>query len=313
VATAPHRRTVLVHPGWPKTATTSLQDGLRTYPNVAGAPWVGGSGRTASAVMSQLCYERRWTSSMLEGLLDMSEVRPDLPVVLSDERIIGGAPSHEVGGHVGVAEALRRALLPDEWRVVVLLTIREPRGLLRSNYQHAVRKGSAQSYEGFLEAVAAQRAQGIGPFSVASIVDACCDLVGDDAVCLIAMEEFLRSPIDFWSDVAARLSLGDVGSFVDPAPASRNRTYLGPLRLERALNRRVLSSGYAGGRLRRLKLPRSRWNSIEARLRLRPGAVCTDDVAGLEDDLTASIGSEIERAALRAGRTPDDLRAAWAR
>ncbi len=297
---------VLYHPGWPKTATTSLQHGMVDYPNVAAHPWYRGTaGQLCHGILDQLCFGQVWQPGLLDALLDFALVDPERPVLLSDERIIGGPVSRHVLGHVGEVETMRRLQPPDGWRATVLITLRSPRGLIRSTYLQEVRFGSTRTYGQFLEAIRDERVDQIGPFAISRIVGDYVAAFGRDDVCVAFMEDFLADPAGFWAGVSVRLGLDGLAGASGVRTPSKNRTHLGPPRLERFLNGRILGSPYRSeshpiGRV----LTRARWNHVDRRLGLTPDDRYFDDDDGREDLLVAALAEEITEVALAAGVAP---------
>jgi hypothetical protein len=302
---------VLYHPGWPKTATKSLQFGIERYPNLAAHPWNRGTaGKYCHGVLDQLCYGSAWNPGILESLLEVAQVDPDTSVFLSDERIIGGPVSRHPLGHVGEDETLRRIAPPAGWRATVLLTLRNPRALLHSTYLHEVRMGSPRTYDQFLQAILDERVDGSGPFAIRRIIDDYAQAFGQENVCVAFMEDFVSDPVEFWRAVSSRLQLTGYTEATATVAPSKNRTHLGPSTLELFLNRHVLRSAYAPHRKNLPRaLSRKRWNWIDQLLKRSAGPSYFAHTGDREAQLCADLGVDVTEVALAAGVAPERVAA----
>lgn len=302
---------VLYHPGWPKTATKSLQFGTERYPNLAAHPWTRGTAGTyCHGALDQLCYGTTWKPAILSSLLEFAQVDPDRAVFLSDERIIGGPVSRHPLGHVGEVETLRRLTPPPGWSAKVLFTLRNPRSLLRSTYLHEVRFGSPRTYDQFLQAVLDERAGSRGSFAVERIIGDYVDAFGQEHICITFMEDYVTDPLEFWRVVSTRLSLSGFTEVSATSALSKNRTHLGPSSIELFLNRNMLRSGYVGeARSLRRPLTRKRWNKVDQVLKVSAGPSYFAHDADREARLATEIGEDIATVALAAGVSPERVAA----
>lgn len=249
-------RRVIVHAGWPKTATTTLQQQLRVaWPNLAGRPWNRPGGEVAKAVLHDLVRGDS-DGATIDALLESSWQDRALPVFLSHEGLVG-MRKWQHGRESLDSLAIPGHLAATSWPVHVVFTIREPRSLLRSHYRYAVREGYSLPYPQFLEEERQALQIGHAPFSVRGVIEAWERSFGRDAISIAWMDVLTRDPVSFWSDMAATTGVAELERVAAVPIEHRNRTMLGPLRWELALNRVLASKsdrrrGRYTGRIRRV-------------------------------------------------------------
>jgi hypothetical protein len=229
-------RRALVHGGWPKTATTTLQQQLRVaWPNLAGRPWNRPGGEASKLVLGDVVRGRA-DGKAIDGLFESSWHDRSLPVVLSHEGLVGmrkwqfgrdNVDSLAVAGHLAATS----------WPVHVVLTIRDPVELVRSNYRYAVRGGYQHSYRDYLEEEAIVLASGRGPFSIRNVVESWEGSFGREAVTIAWMDTMLEHPASFWKELAEVTGTAELERIADVPLEHLNPTLLGPLRWELAVNR----------------------------------------------------------------------------
>jgi hypothetical protein len=239
-------RLVILHVGWPKTATTSLQSYLLGYPNLAGKPFGRAGAPFARKVVDDIVRSPEWSPEALEQLIDSSWHDHTLPVLLSNESLIEMPQREWFDDLVGPFEIARRLVqLSGDKRV--LLTLRSPRELLRSMWLHHVREGRLQSYPDFLRRVSEDRRNGRGPLSIFALGETYGDLFGVEKVAVAFTEDFAGDMMRFWQRFADFLG---TGAFI-PTPTTEarklNATNLGPIGFEMSVNRLL---DFYGGTLR---------------------------------------------------------------
>ncbi len=227
---------VILHVGWPKTATTSVQSQLRGYPNLAGKPFGRDGALAARKVVDDLVRSSDWNSAALEELIDSSWHDRTLPVLLSNESLIEMPQREWFDGLRGPFEAARRlAQLSCDTRI--FMTLREPREMLRSTWLHHVREGRLQTYSEFLERLVDDRARGCGPFAFDALARTYGDLFGSDHVVIAFTEDYSSDPVRFWNRFVNVL---EIESFTPDAAIEvprLNETNLGPIGFELGVNR----------------------------------------------------------------------------
>jgi hypothetical protein len=229
-------RLVILHVGWPKTATTSMQSYLRGYPNLAGKPFDRNDAPFARKVVDDIVRSSDWSPEALEQLIDSSWHDRTLPVLLSDESLIAMPQREWFDDLVGPFEVARRLVqLSGEKRV--LLTLRNPRELLRSMWLHHVREGRLQSYPDFLGRISDDRKNGSGSLSISRLGETYAHLFGPENVAVAFTEDFAADTNRFWQRFADFFGTG--ASIPDATTEARklNATNLGPVRFEMAINR----------------------------------------------------------------------------
>lgn len=298
--------TVLVHGGWPKTGTTAFQEWLRCWPNMAGAPFERPGGARAETALRALWSDADAPPDALAQLLRTSIQDPTLPVVLSYEALVGLPMSWTVRGHVGMGAVAER-LVATGADVRWLLTVRDAAALVRSTYLHEVRRGLSSTYADFLAMVEDDRSRGAGPLAVARVVDDIAEIVGPDRVVVAPLSDVSGDPASFWA------ALGRHWDLPLRAPASgrlpqTNATVVGPPRLERFLNRRVLRSYVTSTRPRgrlplRVRRPvrRPTVNRVWDRMGRDWSASHFRGEARREADLAAALQGEIDEVLVRHG------------
>ena len=229
-------RLAVVHIGWPKTATTSLQHQLRVgWPNLAGRPWNRPGGYACQALMQEL-VRGRTDGPAIDALLASSWHDQTLPVVVSHEGLVGMRKwQHDLVNNDALA--VPGYLAATSWPVHVVATLRDPVELVRSNYRYAVRGGYARSYAEFLEEERANLLLGRGPFAIRNVIEAWERSFGRSAITVAWMDAMVHDPVAFWGDIATATGVSEFARIGDIPLENRNQTSLGPLRWELALNR----------------------------------------------------------------------------
>jgi hypothetical protein len=230
-------RRVILHVGWPKTATTTLQHQLRrSWPNLAGRPWDRPGGESSRSLLRGAVHTGQVTGDELDALLEVSWHRRELPVVLSSEDLIGIRPWQH-GRSKLPPTAVADLVAATSWPASVLMTLRAPRPLIRSNYRYAVAGGYERSYATYLGEERAALDGGVSPFAIRAVVESWVAAFGNEAVAVRWMEDFVGNPRGFWDSLALEFAVPDL-SRVGRAPLDhRNPTSLGPLAWELQLNR----------------------------------------------------------------------------
>jgi hypothetical protein len=280
--------TVLLHIGLPKTGTTSLQEVLRGWPNLAGKPFDRPGGADARALQEAL-RAGTLTGAAFDAHLVACRQDPDRPVVLSAEAL-AGAPREWFGPLARPVE-MARTLGTTGWDGRVLVTLRRPRAWLRSTFRYAVRGGYPETYDRFLARVTADLDAGRG-FACWEVTVAAHDAAfGPDTVAVTWFEDLVRDPAAVWGAVAARLDLPELRRLGDDPLPHLNDTPVGPPALELALNRRVLASEMVPRR-RPPALRRPAWNR-----RIAPRLVRRSSDAWFTDRTTAAEPTVVDRLA----------------
>lgn len=227
---------MILHVGWPKTATTSMQADLSRYPNLAGKPF--GHAETAHAVptIDGIVRSREWTPNELNALIERSRHVAALPVLLSDEMLIAMPQREWFENLVGPFEVADR-LAKVEADKGVFFTLRDPRRQLRSTWLHHVREGRTQSYPQFLDRVAHDRFRGQGTFAIAALVERYVELFGRDRLVVGFTEDYTADPLDFWRRFGDVFAITGMDGFVDCTGPRLNETILGPISFELTVNR----------------------------------------------------------------------------
>jgi hypothetical protein len=227
---------VVLHVGWPKTATTSLQSQFRGYPNLAGKPYGREGAMEARLVVDALVRSGPWHHDGLRALVEAAYRDATLPVILSNESLIEMPQREWFDNCVGPFDVARR-LAQLEGQHHVFMTLRDPREMLRSTWLHHVREGRVQGYADFLRRVTADRTAGRGSFAIRELVDSYGDIFGSSRVVVAFSEDFTADPARFWQRFAS--TFGCEGFTVDAADGvpRLNETTLGPVAFEATVNR----------------------------------------------------------------------------
>jgi hypothetical protein len=214
---------VLVHIGYPKTATTWIQEFL--FQPEAGMRWLGKKGRRHP--VRQLVrvlpfqFDAGAFRARFEPLLKAVESEGLLPVV-SFERLSG----HPFSGGYDAKELSARLkdVFPDAG---VLIVIREQRSMILSTYKWYVAKGGPSSLRGFLKSPRSGDRRvpwfDMQHFEYHHLIDHYRQLFGTEAVQVLAYEQFLRDPQWFVADVA-RFSGVDIDAELLRSLPYRERT-----------------------------------------------------------------------------------------
>lgn len=224
-----------------------MQSHLRGYPNLAGKPFGRDGAPFARKVVDDIVRSCEWSPAALEQLIDSSWHDRALPVLLSNESLIEMPQREWFDDLVGPFEIARRlGQLSGEKRV--LLTLRDPRDLLRSTWLHHVREGRLQSYPDFLGRISDDRRNGRGPFSIAALGEKYGNLFGAENVAIAFTEDFASDTARFWQRFAEFFGTGAFTPTVSSEVRKLNSTNLGPIRFEMSVNRLL---DLYGRRLRR--------------------------------------------------------------
>lgn len=227
---------LVLHVGWPKTATTSLQSQLRGYPNLAGKPYGREGAMESRLVVDALVRSGPWHHDGLRALVEAAHRDATLPVILSNESLIEMPQREWFDNCVGPFEVARR-LGQLGGRPHILMTLRDPREMLRSTWMHHVREGQVQGYADFLRRVTTDRSSGCGSFAIRELVDTYGDIFGASRVVVAFSEDFTADPAGFWQRFGR--TFGCEGFTVDAADSAPrlNETLLGPIGFEATVNR----------------------------------------------------------------------------
>lgn len=234
-------RKVILHVGWPKTATTSLQQQLREgWPNLGGRPWNRPGGEQSRFLWRALAIDGDVDGLALDGDIESSWHDRSLPVVISNEGLIG-LRKWQHGGSRLAPEHIPALVAATTWPVHVVMTLRDPLALVRSTYHYAVRGGYVGSYADYLEQERVELSERGGAFAIRPVVEAWEQAFGREAVTITWMETLVSDPVRFWDDLALATDVPELSRLGQIPLDHRNSTNLGPLRWELALNR-VLKS-----------------------------------------------------------------------
>ncbi len=284
---------VLVHAGWPKTATTSLQRQLRVWPNLAGRPLDRPGGAEAKLLMRKLVTGDEVGPAELSQFLERSWHDRSTIVVLSNEGFIG-TPRWQTTNRRSEPVDIARRLAGTDWSVTVLATLREPRAMVRSCYRFAVRGGFAGGYATYLDDRLRERSASLGPFSLRRVLEAYDELLGVESVVVAWMEDLVSDPQHFWADVSVRTGSDELSALGAEPLSHMNPTRLGPEWFELGLNRMLAvhagrRRSRAGRRIRRAYTAGpARWWSPSRRPEIPASVAGAEDelVAAMEDDIT---------------------------
>lgn len=239
-------RRVIFHIGWPKAGSTSLQQALAGWPNLAGKPPGRHDFPLARAIVEQAVFGEHFTPALLEGLLDHSHHDRSKPVIVSYEACVGLPFTHLRKGHRGRAVVAER-LLSTSWEASVLAVVRDARSLLRSSYLHEVKKGSGRTYREFLTGVEGR----IDASSVSSWAEALAPYqqrLPDERVTVVVLDDLIRRPAETWDAIAARLRCPDLAALGQASLPHANSSVVAPPWVERMVNRHVLPVARYSGR-----------------------------------------------------------------
>lgn len=242
-------RRALVHIGWPKTATTSMQHQLRNWPNLAGRPWTRSGGDRSRSVLRYLVMGLPVDPAEIDGLLESSWIDRTQPVVLSDEAIVALPRWQHQPGRPDPAE-VAALLTACSWPVTAIATLREPAPLLRSSYRYAVKAGYDRGYRQYLADITANLDRQRGPMAIRHLLTAWEEAVGEGNVVITWMEDYVADPQAFWGHLAEVLDTPELAAVGDQPPVHLNQVRLNPVWIEMAVNR--LFAAHRGKR-------RSRW------------------------------------------------------
>lgn len=224
-----------------------MQSHLRGYPNLAGRPFGRDGAPFARKVVDDIVRSSDWSPAALEQLIESSWHDRNLPVLLSNESLIEMPQREWFDDLVGPFEIARR-LAQLSGDKCVLLTLRNPRELLRSTWLHHVREGRLQSYPDFLHRVSQDRRNGRGPFSISALGDTYGNLFGVENVAVAFTEDFADDTIRFWQRFGEFFGTGAFTPVITTEVRKLNATNLGPVGFEMSINRLL---DFYGRRLRR--------------------------------------------------------------
>lgn len=237
---------VILHVGWPKTATTSMQAELVGYPNLAGKPFGHADTARAVPIIDAIVRSRMWDPGDLDALVEAVRHDRNLPVILSDEVLVAMPQREWFENLVGPFEVARR-LAAARGEKFVFFTLREPRRQLRSTWLHHVREGRTQTYAQFLDRVARDRLEPRGTFAIAALVEHYADLFGGANLAVGFTEDYTQSPIDFWRRFGETFTIDGMETYVDCTGPRLNETVLGPASYELVVNRVLRNYGRMRG------------------------------------------------------------------
>jgi hypothetical protein len=294
-------RRVIVHAGWPKTATTTLQQQLRiAWPNLAGRPFNRPGGDACKRLMQDL-IRGRVDGPSIDALFESSWHDRSLPVVVSNESLVG-IRKWQHGRETVEPLAIPGHLATSSWPAQVVFTLREPAALVRSHYRYAVRDGYFGSYRDFLEQERLALELGNGPFSLRRVIEAWERSFGRQAITIAWMDVLVQDPARFWGDLATATGVAELAGVADVPIEHRNPTMLGPMRWELAVNR-ALAPKSDRSRGRYTSPARRLHNRIVSR-RLHSGTPEDLNGGALEHHVVASIRADITWLTARYGSQP---------
>ncbi len=299
---------VLIHLGLPKTGTTSFQEALRAWPNVAGKPFDRAGGLEARAVQDAL-RAGTLTGEAFDAHLAAARTDPDRTVVFSAEAL-AGTPREWFRPLASPAE-MARQLAATSWAAGVLVTLRPPRSWIRSTYLQLVGSGYGETYDRYLARTLEDLDAGRGVASWAVTVDAHDAAFGPDAVAVTWFADLLDDPAAHWAAVADRLGRPDLRLLADQPLPHLNENPLGPPALELTLNRLVLSSDLHPARGPRLLARHKYRRRIAPRVTRRQSPRWfRGDATRREPEVVDRLADAAEAIARSHGaRVPADLRA----
>lgn len=267
--TGSESRRIIVHAGWPKTATTSLQHQLRNYPNLGARPYSRPHEVVDRTICDNLLYNDEWLPQEFERWLEQCWRDHSRPLWYSDELLIGMPVAHWAGRFVSQEERARR--VTGAWPATVVLTTRDPTSLLRSTYRHAVNRQQAYShdYGTFLRRVAADRTEEHGPFAVKNVVKAFSRVVGTENVHAFRMEDCVGDPKWFWGTVGELASTPELALLGEESLPRENQAHSSLIAFRtttnKILNRLPAAVNGRGSASRWIKIrfrPRSRLEAL---------------------------------------------------
>lgn len=268
-----------------------MQSHLRSYPNLAGKPFGRDGAPFARKVVDDIVRSSEWSPSILEQLIESSWNDRALPVLLSNESLIEMPQREWFDDLVGPFEIARRLVqLSGDKRV--LLTLRNPRELLRSTWLHHVREGRLQSYPDFLGRISDDRRNGRGPFSIFALGETYGDLFGVENVAVAFTEDFANDPVRFWQRFAEFFGTGAFTPTVTTEARKLNATNLGPIGFEMSINRLL---DFYGRRLRQgstRELRRAITRRISRRLNTDHSRHFSKFIT-IEDDVVSGLTAEV--------------------
>jgi hypothetical protein len=192
-------RRPVIHVGYPKTGTTTLQ---RSYfANVPGYTLLTAEQPRTGSIYARLSESLRNAPDhdFLEATTRafLTEVAPDGRLLWSDERLTGDiwdaglAPER-------VADRLHR-LLPE---AAILVSVRHQGTLLASLYSRYVKQGGYVRFADFVAGRAPGFAVDLDRLAYDRLVARYQELFGDDRVVVVAYEQWRSDPHHFWQSVA---------------------------------------------------------------------------------------------------------------
>lgn len=292
-------RETIVHVGFQKTATTSIQALWSAHvPNYFGRPYAR-SGRDAMREIAtlSLCCDQEFDASVFTALLNSAR-RGDETLLFSDELCIPSPWSWEEsarpnGAHSLPAEEIARRLHRAIPGAKILVTIRAQPALIRSYYAQALRNGSRETYEQFAEKLLRQvdRADAAS-MDYRCVADLYCEVFGADRVVLAPIEQLLLDPRAFWGRLGEALETQVFSLLGDCELPHENPTVLSPGRLDLLLNR-ILRSRYrperglpwpfTRARYQELILEKRRWGKRPSEKLFRGGPALSELLQRLQE------------------------------
>lgn len=286
-------RRVILHIGWPKTATTSIQHQLLTWPNNAGRPWFRRDGDGPRAVLRMLVRGAPVPGSDIDRILQASWHERSLPVVLSDEALVGLPRTYHATAGLDASE-VAAAWAVTTWPTTVVATLREPASLLRSSYRFAIRAGYPGTYRDYLAIANTQLDRGEGPLSFHRVLSAWREVAGEGNVVVRWMEDYVTDHRGFWTELSGATSTPELARLARLPAAHLNSASHNPLWIELTVNRvlSVVGRRASPGRRRRM---RRRYNRWVARWLPRSSRPLHQGCEDLEREVVARLEHDLDR------------------
>jgi hypothetical protein len=215
----------LIHVGWPKTGTSTLQQHL--FPAFGGSDLVGPHSGLFYRFTQDLIQNDDETYMAHTWAGFIADLRERLPVlILSREDLTKDGRTERIAGRL-------HALLPD---ARILACVRNQRTLIPSFYAQHVRDGCPQRFERWLEDNVPRRWHydvGVEHFQAR---------FGADRVTVLAFEQLIEDPAGFAAAVSAAALDGEDGPEAGDLPVTNQRASRAARTLSRTLNRLFRSS-----------------------------------------------------------------------
>lgn len=234
-------KNIVIHLGFPKTATTWLQRYVFSDARMGFcSPWGDRAGIAIDQFVAgpQFAFDANTTRQIFDEMLQKSESDHRLIPILSEETLIGDPCSGRYWGE-SVANRLH-ATFPE---AKIVITIREQNAFVLSAYKEYVRNGGTASIERFLGRGVELRPGFSGICQLNSLeydlpISYYKSLFGIDRVLVLAYEELLVQPESFIQRLAN--FAGVSSDFMPPLSTRAHRSELGATIVSRRLMNRYI-------------------------------------------------------------------------